>query len=164
MGYYNPILAYGVVRFADSACAAGVDGLIVPDLPLGEAGQLESACQEHDLALIYLIAPTTPAGQLAKVTAHSTGFVYLVSLTGVTGARSRVSGNLPGFVRRVRMVTNKPLAVGFGISSPDHTRQVGKLADGVIVGSALIDTVSNSKHPANAAGSFVIEMRNALQN
>jgi len=162
MGYYNPILAYGPDRFVDTACSAGVDGLIVPDLPLEEAVPLESACQKHNLALIYLVAPTTPDSRLAQVTAHSTGFVYIVSLIGVTGARSSLSEVLQDFLRRARMVTTKPLAVGFGISTPEQARRVGKQADGVIVGSALINAVGNSEYPADAARRYVAELRNAL--
>jgi tryptophan synthase alpha chain len=163
MGYYNPILAYGPERFVADACLVGADGLIVPDLPLEEAGALEAACAENGLALVYLVAPTTTDERLALVTAHSTGFVYIVSLTGVTGARASLSASLPGFLQRVRKVTGKPLAVGFGISTPEQAARIGKLAEGVIVGSAVIDAADKSSRPAASVGSFVAELYKAIQ-
>jgi tryptophan synthase alpha chain len=162
MGYYNPLLAYGPERFVAAARQAGADGLIVPDLPLEEAGDLELACLQNGLALVYLVAPTTTEQRLAQVTAHSTGFVYIVSLTGVTGARSSLSADLQDFLQRVRNVTDKPLAVGFGISTPEQAARVGMLAEGVIVGSALIDIAGKASEPALAAGKFVSEINKAL--
>ena len=164
MGYYNPVLAYGPERFVAQAGQSGADGLIVPDLPLEEAAALEAACAQNGLALVYLVAPTTTDKRLALVTAHSTGFVYIVSLTGVTGARTRLSAGLPGFLQRVRSVTDKPLAVGFGISTPAQAARVGKLAEGVIVGSAVIDAADNSPDPAASVGKFVAELSKAIQN
>jgi tryptophan synthase alpha chain len=164
MGYYNPILAYGPEGFVADACLAGADGLIVPDLPLEEAAVLEGACRQNGLALVYLVAPTTPEARLAQVTAHSTGFVYIVSLTGVTGARASLAEGLPEFLQRVRRVTDKPLAVGFGISTPEQAAQVGALAEGVIVGSAVIDIAGKSAHPAALVGSFVTDLSKAIKN
>ncbi len=138
------ILAYGVARFAKDSAAAGIDGLIVPDLPPEEAGTLEALCQQHDLALVYLLAPNSPPERIALVTARSQGFVYLVSLTGVTGARDTLPPELPEFVARVRAATRKPLAVGFGIKSAEQARAVARLADGVIVGSALVELAGRS--------------------
>lgn len=162
MGYYNPILSFGVSRFVEQAARLGADGLIVPDLPPEEAGELEAHCREHGLALVFLVAPTSTPERLRLVAAHSTGFLYLVSLTGVTGARHQVSSGLDGFVRGVRAVTSLPLAVGFGISTPEQARQVGRLADGVIVGSALIQAAGGSDHPAQAAGAFVEDLKQAI--
>jgi tryptophan synthase alpha chain len=158
MGYYNPILAYGPERYAAAACQVGADGLIVPDLPLEEASALETACRQLGLALTYLVAPTTPDERLAQVAVHSTGFVYVVSLTGVTGARSQTSKTLRPFLERVHAVTDKPLAVGFGISTPEQARQVGQLADGVIVGSAVVDVARRAENPARATGKFVASL------
>jgi len=155
MGYYNPILTFGEERFVQEAQTAGADGLIVPDLPVDEAGRLEQACSQMGLALVYLVAPTTTGARLTHVAQHSTGFVYIVSLTGVTGARSRVAEGLEAFLGRVRAVTDKPLAVGFGISTPEQACRVGRMAEGVIVGSALIDAVENASEPVEAAGAFV---------
>jgi tryptophan synthase alpha chain len=163
MGYYNPLLAYGPKHFAAEACRAGADGLIIPDLPPEEAVALEAACQQLGLALVYLVAPTTPDERLAQVAVHSTGFVYIVSLTGVTGARSRLSADLQAFLRRVRTVTRKPLAVGFGISTPEQAAQVGELAEGVIVGSALLDVAEKAENPVRAAGTFIASLSRAMR-
>jgi tryptophan synthase alpha chain len=144
MGYINPILAYGLASFVADAAAVGVDGLIVPDLPPEEAADLESACAEYGLALVYLLAPTSTPERIKLVAEKSQGFIYLVSLTGVTGARNELSPDLAGFVSRVRAQTSTPLAVGFGIGTGEQARQVGQLADGVIVGSALVKRAAES--------------------
>ena len=125
MGYVNPILAYGVSRYVADAEAAGADGFIVPDLPPEEAGELETACRAHGLALVFLLAPTSTPERIAAVVSHATGFVYLVSLAGVTGARDRLPPDLAAFVGRVRSATSLPLAVGFGIATPEHASAVG---------------------------------------
>ena len=162
MGYYNPILAYGVSRYVTDACAAGANGLIVPDLPVEEARDIESACQSQHLALVYLLAPTSTHERAVKVAAHTSGFLYLVSLTGVTGARQALDPNLDAFIRRARQVAHTPMAVGFGISTPEQAREVGKLADGVIVGSALVAVIAQAAEPALAAASFVRSLKAAL--
>jgi tryptophan synthase alpha chain len=162
MGYYNPILAYGLVRFVEMAAAAGADGFIIPDLPLEEASEMEAACRNQQCALIYLVAPTSPMDRISQIAAHATGFLYLVSLTGVTGARDTLPDNLQDFVQRVRASTRIPLAVGFGISTPEQARSVGQIADGVIVGSALIRTVENAPVPSNAAANYVSSLRAAM--
>ena len=122
MGYSNPILAYGEEDFCRACTVAGVDGLIVPDLPPEEGCGLEAACWHHGLALVYLLAPTSTPQRVELVTRHSRGFVYLVSITGTTGSRDRLPVDLPAFVKRVRATTDKPLAVGFGIATkrPDN--------------------------------------------
>lgn len=142
MTYYNPVLAFGESSFAQAAAAAGANGLIIPDLPPEEAGELEAACLANDLALTFLLAPNSPPERIQQVCAHSTGFTYLVTVTGITGARDQLPVELAEFVRRVRPHARTPLAVGFGISSPAQAAAVGRLADGVIVGSALIRAVS----------------------
>ena len=144
MSYINPILTYGVQKFVADSARAGVDGLIVPDLPPEEAGELDEACRRYGLALVYLLAPTSPPQRCALVAEKSQGFIYLVSLTGVTGAREALPAGLTDFVARVRAITHKPLAVGFGIGSGDQARAVGQLADGVIVGSALVQRAGQS--------------------
>jgi tryptophan synthase alpha chain len=164
MGYVNPILAYGVSRYVADAEAAGADGFIVPDLPPEEAGELEAACRAHGLALIFLLAPTSTPERIAAVVSHATGFVYLVSQAGVTGARDQLPPDLATFVGRGRGATNLPLAVGFGIATPEHATAVGGLADGVIVGSALIKAVGAAADPATAAGDFVHGLREALHD
>ncbi len=159
MGYVNPILAYGPARFVAEAAAAGADGLIVPDLPPEEADEIAAACAARDLALVHLAAPTSTAGRLARIAAATTGFLYLVSVAGVTGARDHLPPDLADFIGRARRVATTPLAVGFGISTPEQVRAVGRLADGVIVGSALIAAVTHAADPAAAAQAFIRHLR-----
>ncbi len=155
MGYINPILAFGPERYVAAAQAAGAAGLIIPDLPPEEAGQIETSCRQLGLALVYLIPPTASQERIRQVAERSSGFVYLVSVTGVTGARRELSSDLEEFIHRVRQATALPLAVGFGISTPQQAKAVGALADGVIVGSALIDRVGHAENAASAAGAFI---------
>ncbi len=155
MGYINPIKAYGIDRFIQAATQAGVNGLILPDLPMEEGSDIEAGCQKFGLALVYLVSPTTPLPRIKLLSSHSTGFLYLVSVNGVTGVRKSLPVDLEDFVRKVRSETDLPLAVGFGISTPELAVNVGKIADGVIVGSALIDAVGKSDHPATTAREFI---------
>ncbi len=138
MGYYNPILACGLEKFAQAASNAGVDGLIVPDLPPEEGNGLGTACRKAGLSLVYLIAPTTPPERISKIGKASNGFCYCVSTTGVTGERKKLSAGLKDFLLCVRMRTKKPFVVGFGISTPEQAATLAPLADGVVVGSALV--------------------------
>jgi tryptophan synthase alpha chain len=138
MGYFNPMLRYGLREFVTACSQAGVDGLIVPDLPPEESDELAELCRQSGRDLIFMVAPTSRDEHLEAVARQASGFVYCVSLTGVTGARTAVSEGLGGFLERVRRATDLPLAVGFGISEPGHVAEIGKLADGVIVGSALV--------------------------
>jgi tryptophan synthase alpha chain len=163
MGYYNPILAYGVERFTAQAAAVGADGFIVPDLPPAEAETLKENCQAQGLALVFLLAPTTTPRRVAEVASQTTGFLYLVSLTGVTGARSHLPVGLINYIQQVRRTAKTPLVVGFGVSTPDQVQALGKVADGVIVGSALIQAGEESSQPVQAAGSFVARLRQALE-
>lgn len=146
MGYVNPILAYGVERYIADAAGVGVSGLIIPDLPPDEAAEVEAACERHGLAMIYLVAPTSTPQRLALAAEHSSGFLYLVSVAGITGARSDLPPHLAEFVARVRRHTALPLAVGFGIAAPAQAAAVAGLADGVIVGSALVK-LAGGKQP-----------------
>jgi tryptophan synthase alpha chain len=138
MGYVNPILTYGLARYADDAAEAGASGFIVPDLPPEEAGELAGYCAAHGLALVPLLAPNSTPERIRQVVATAKGFVYLVSVMGVTGARDVLPTDLADYIRRVRGLTTLPLAVGFGISRPEQVRMIASLADGVIVASALI--------------------------
>jgi tryptophan synthase alpha chain len=151
MTYYNPLFAYGVQRFVDDAAAAGIDGLIVPDLPPEEAEELESACRTAGLATIYLLAPTSTEARIRFVASHSTGFIYLVSVTGITGVRSDLPPDLADFVARVRRHTTLPLAVGFGIATGEQAAAVARIADGVIVGSALVKAATSEDGLARVA-------------
>ena len=151
MGYYNPIVKYGVERYVADCAAAGVDGFIVPDLPIEESHRLHTAAQEHDLDLIFMVAPTTNDERLDQVSKLGTGFVYCVAVTGVTGARGAMSATLAPYMQRVREHTGQPLAVGFGISTPEAVTQVGTMADGAIVGSALINYMDEHTNTMPAA-------------
>jgi len=161
MGYYNPVLKYGIDRFVTDCAAAGVDGFIVPDLPIEESDSLRHACLTHHRDLIFMVAPTSTESRLAAAAARGSGFLYCVSVTGVTGARDVMSQSLGDYIARVRSHTDLPLAIGFGISKPEHMRQVGEIAEGAIVGAALINalnTVSDDEKPAKAA-EFVRDLR-----
>ncbi len=158
MGYANPILAYGPTRFVQDAAQAGANGFIVPDLPPEEAGELEALCHQYGLALTYLLSPNSSTERIKLVTQKSTGFTYLVSVTGITGARAALPPALGDFVRRVRAQAGGPLAVGFGISTREQVQAVGDVADGVIVGSALIRAVGEAADKPGAAYRFVREI------
>ena len=152
MGYYNPFLQYGIDRLCADARTAGVDGLIIPDLPPEEAEEASAACKTHGLDLICFMAPTTPDARMTQIARIASGFIYCVALTGVTGARSELWGGLPDFLARVRQHTDLPLVVGFGISSPAHIRQLSVYADGAIVASALINTLDSLAPEAQVEG------------
>lgn len=148
MGYYNPVLAYGIERFCRTAAANGVCGLIIPDLPPEEATPLRQAAKAYGLSLVFLVPPTTPnerIAQIAQIAADGPGtFIYCVSLSGVTGARTTLPPHLRSFIQRVRGYTKKygiPLAVGFGLSTPEHIAEVTSYADGAVVASAIINLV-----------------------
>jgi tryptophan synthase alpha chain len=137
-GYYNPVLAFGLAAFARAAAQAGVDGLIVPDLPPEEAGPLAAEAGPAGLDIVYLLAPTSGADRVKLIARASEGFIYVVSVTGVTGERRELPPELGRQIRTLRLVTTKPVCVGFGISQPDQVEAMGKLADGVVVGSAIV--------------------------
>jgi len=163
MGYYNPLLAYGLARLADAAGAAGASGFIVPDLPPEEAGDLEAVLPES-LPLVRMLAPTTPPARARRITADARGFLYMVSVTGTTGARAELPPGLPDFIARVRAdaPANLPLCVGFGIATPAQARAVGEYADGIIVGSACVKTVGESADPVATAEQFARDFKTPL--
>jgi tryptophan synthase alpha chain len=136
--------------------------MIVPDLPPEEGADLEDLAARKQMDIIYLLAPTTTDKRLSLIADRSRGFIYVVSLKGVTGARETLPPELEGFVTRVRSVTVKPLCVGFGIASPEQAFRVASLADGVIIGSRVLDIVENSDQPATAAEEFIRQVRKAL--
>lgn len=160
MGYFNPVLAYGVNRFVDAAARAGVDGFIIVDLPPQEAAELEVPAREAGLHMVYLLAPTSTDDRIRLVADHGSGFVYCVSVVGITGARSELSAELPEFIARVRARTDLPLAVGFGISAREHVVSVGGLADAAVVGSAFVRTIAEATAPGrpDAVRAFVEEI------
>jgi tryptophan synthase alpha chain len=161
MGYYNPILAYGLEEFIGDAVEVGADGFIIPDLPPEEAAEFETIAKSHPL--IRMLAPTTPPERMEIVAQEAEGFVYLVSVTGVTGARTSLSDELGKLIKRVREHTSAPVCVGFGIGTPEQAREVGALADGVIVGSACVKAVGNSDKPVETAKQLAAEFSEALK-
>ena len=154
--YLNPILQMGLEKFCRVARHAGVDGVLVTDLPVEEAGDYLRELKKNDLAPIFLAAPTSPDARLKTITQASRGFVYAVSRTGVTGARKQLPEDAQGLVKRLRQFTSLPIAVGFGISNPDQFRAVGRYADAGVVGSAIVQIIeSNRGREAQAVGDFV---------
>ena len=150
MTYLNPVLAYGLDRFAADASAAGADAAILTDLPPDEASSAREALQQAGLDLIYLVAPTSSEERIEMIGREATGFVYCVSVTGVTGARSELPPDITEFVLKVRRCTNVPLAVGFGLSRREHIEALASVTDGVIVGSAFMDLIAKTS-PAERA-------------
>lgn len=144
MSYYNPLLVYPEEEFVVEAKEAGVDGVIVPDLPPEEALRFRKLALQNSLDMIFLVAPTTPLTRVKKIARLSTGFIYYVSLTGVTGARDALPPELREEVLRVKSLTRKPVAVGFGISREKQARQIATFADGLIIGSAIIQLIKES--------------------
>ena len=142
MGYYNPILSYGVESFCTAAAASGVDGLIIVDVPPEEADEVEPSATASGLDLIRLVAPTTDDERLPRVLAATSGFVYYVAITGITGTRSATTDALRAASPRIRRHTDLPIAIGFGIRTPEQAAEAARTADGAVVASALIDTLA----------------------
>lgn len=160
MGYSNPFYQYGLDRLARDAAEAGVDGFIVPDLPIEESDEFRDPFAAAGLSLIFMVAPTSTDTRIAAAGQTASGFIYCVSLVGVTGARDHVSEELPDYLGRVRAQTDVPLVVGFGISQPEHVRQMTTFADGVIVASALINHIKDLpiEQQADATTAFVRDL------
>ncbi len=152
MGYLNPVLAYGVGRFCADAAQAGVDGLILVDLPTEEADLIAGDAAAHGLDIIRLVAPTTDAARLPVVLRQSSGFVYYVSITGITGTRSASSAELAEALPRIRAATDLPVAIGFGVRTPEQAAAAARVADAAVVGSALCDTLAGSLGADGQAG------------
>jgi tryptophan synthase alpha chain len=163
--YYNPVLAFGLKAFARSAVEVGVDGVIVADLPPEEAGPLAAEAEAVGLDLIHLVAPTSTPARMRLIARRSRGFIYVVSLTGVTGVREALSPDLVEQLRALRVITTRPICVGFGISTPDHVRAVAPYADGVIVGSAVVRLVeqhAGSARLVDEVGKLIASMKAPL--
>jgi len=163
MGYCNPMFRYGLDRFLDAALQVGVDGLIVPDLPPEEATEYRAGCVQRGLAAIFLLAPNASEQRMERVDATSTDFSYCVSITGVTGAREQVQERTVDFLRRVRAVVRKPFVVGFGVRNGSHVEALGPYADGVVVGSALIDRIDEARDATGAVTAAVADLREAAE-
>ncbi len=165
-GYYNPILHYGCERLCADAARAGIDGLLVVDLPPEEAEELAGPAARHGLDIIYLLAPTTPLERSRGIARSASGFLYYVSVTGVTGARARLSADLADKVNQLRAVTDLPIGVGFGISTPAQAGEVAAFADAVVVGSALsllIEANAEAEDLVPTAGEFVATLKDAVR-
>jgi tryptophan synthase alpha chain len=165
MAYYNTVYAFGESDFCRDATGAGVDGLIVPDMPPDEAGPLDAEASKSGLAIIYLLAPTSTPDRRAMVARRSRGFVYYVSLTGITGAQLTDLEGVRMNVEKIRKATSVPVAVGFGVATPEDAARVGEIADGVIVGSAIVRQVGEHQHDSRMAeqvGRFVRSLKAAL--
>ena len=160
--YFNPVLRYGVDRLLRVAAAIGVAGLLVTDLPAGADPGVERAVQASSLDLIRLVAPTTQRERMERAVSGASGFIYLIARLGVTGASTSMADDLAASVARVRAVTTLPIAVGFGVSTPAQARAVGQLADGVVIGSALVDVLGQNGVPA--VGQLLARIRTALDN
>ena len=161
MTYYNPVLKFGLEQFCSRCAEVGIDGLIIPDLPPEEGEELEQSTERHGLDLIYLLSPASTEERIELVASRSRGFIYLVSLTGVTGSRDTLPEELEDFVARVRERTEKPLCVGFGVSTPEQARRIAKVADGVIVGSRIIQLMDDTE-VISKVSSFIQELRSGL--
>ena len=161
MTYFNPVFSYGLEQFCSDCAHSGIDGLIIPDLPPEEGSELEASTQRQGLDLIYLLPPTSTEERIRLVAERSRGFIYLVSLTGVTGVRDNLPPDLETFVTRVRKVATQPLCVGFGISTAEQAEQVAGIADGVIVGSRIIQYMEIEDNFLSV-GTFVSELRSTL--
>jgi tryptophan synthase alpha chain len=161
--YFNPVLQMGLEKFADAAAKAGADGVLATDLTPEEGGEYRAAMQARGLDTIFLAAPTSTDERLAKIAEYSSGFLYLISRTGVTGARESLPEDLPSLARRARRFTKLPLAVGFGISQPEHVTVLGGIADAAVVGSALVAEIERAGS-ADAAAAGVGGLVRALKN
>jgi len=164
--YYNPILAFGLKAFCRAAAEAGLDGVMVADLPPEEAGPLAAEAAPAGLDLIHFVAPTSPPARMRMIARASRGFIYMVSLTGVTGERAELPPDLAQHLRTLRGITTKPVCVGFGISTPEQAARVGAVADGVIVGSAVVRLVeqhATSSTLLDEVGSYIATLKAALR-
>ncbi len=154
MTYVNPVLAYGVRRFARDAAQTGVSGVIIPDLPVEEAGDIAAELRAADLATVFLVAPTSSAERIAAACAASTGFVYCVTITGITGSRAALPDSVAALLTKVRRQTDLPVAAGFGISKPEHIAGLKGYADAAVVGSAIVNELDRGRD----AGELVKEL------
>jgi len=165
-GYFNPIFAYGVKKFAQAARNAGVDGVLVVDLPYEEAKELRDYTDAVGIDFISLIAPTTDKERLKKIVSKASGFLYYISITGITGTTAPKISNIKVEVEKIRKITKQPIAVGFGISKPEQAREIGHFADGVVIGSAvvrMIDENKNKKNLIRIVSDYVTDIKKELR-
>ncbi len=165
MSSYNPVFAYGVEAFCRDAALAGVDGIIIPDLPPEEAGDFKEGAKRNGIDTILLLAPTSSQARIKLISQNGGGFLYYVSLTGVTGSRSIEIHEIRDKLEEIKKITNKPLCVGFGISNPEQAGEIASFSDGVIVGSAIvkmIEKLGEDESLPKKVGDFVRSIKNAL--
>jgi len=159
MTYFNPIYKYGISEFISDAATAGVDGIIIPDLPPEEADEIIKLSRKTNIDTIFLLAPTSTENRIKIVASASTGFIYYVSITGITGSNILFDGSMENQINAIRKYTDTPIAVGFGVSGPEDAREVAKMADGVIIGSAIVKKIH--EEPATAK-EFIKKLREAI--
>ena len=157
--YFNPVLQMGLEKFGDAAKAAGADGVLITDLTPEEGGEYRAVISSRGLDTIFLAAPTSPDERLAIISKASSGFLYLISRTGVTGTKDQLADELPALARRVRRVTELPIAIGFGISLPGHVSVLGGLADAAVVGSALVEEIERAENVEAAATALAARVK-----
>lgn len=165
MGYLNPMMAFGVGKFVRAAARSGVDGFIVPDLPVDGAGYYLDELAAHDMSAVFLVAPTSSRDRITAIDLHSTNFVYAVTITGVTGAGQQFDRATDRYLRQLKRMISKPFVAGFGVSSPDSARRLCRHADGVVIGSALVGLVREAKNGADArrrVARFLTDVRRAI--
>lgn len=147
--YLNPILKYGLESFSIDARKSGVDGVLILDMPPEEGGEVGQLFQKQNIHLIYLIAPTSTPERIKTITEHTAGFIYYVSRMGVTGVQDKIQENIPDRVNLIQQRTSLPIVVGFGISKPDHVKQISRIADGVVVGSAIVQKIDHHQNDSD---------------
>lgn len=165
MSYLNPVYRYGIKRFVKDAVECGIDGAIFPDLPPEEASEFEKAAKDKDFYIIFLASPTSTPERIKAIAKHSKGFIYYVSLTGITGARNTLPPYISQNIRNIKRLTRKPVCVGFGVSNEKQARIISSVADGVIVGSAVIDVISKYEGKGTlekAIGQFTSRLAEAV--
>ena len=162
MTYLNPVISFGVERFCADCADKGIDGLIIPDLPPAELPALDKSAKESGIDTIYFVAPNSSPERISKAAQNSSGFIYMVSVTGVTGVRNPFSAGLGQVVATVRRVTDLPLCIGFGISGPEQAREAAALADGVIIGSRIIQILEKDSPPYPELSEFIMQVRHSL--
>ena len=167
MTSFNPVFVYGEKQFVEDAVSAGVDGVIIPDLPPEEAGEFSGQAEKEGLDMIHLLAPTSPGERVQMVAELSRGFIYYISLTGTTGVRTQLAEGLRDKVASIRHVANIPVLVGFGISGPDQARDAAEVSDGVIVGSAIVKLIEENSDPVQRdkkLAEFVTSVKQAISD
>jgi len=164
MTYFNPIYQYGLEKFCYDCVASGIDGLIIPELPPEEGDEISKFAGKSGVDLIYLLAPTRVDARIKLVADKSRGFIYLVSIAGVTGTRNELPPDLGKFILKIKQFAKQPVCVGFGISTPEQAAQVAKTADGVIIGSKLIQLMETDDATMTATQTFIRNIRKALDN